>query len=89
MLITLATVDSVLIVVFILEKAVVDEFSPEEPLWYAVAFPQLLHPLREISITGTIFMIVAISTERYRAICHPMSQRHKVQFLTRCCTSLI
>jgi len=79
LLITLATVDSVLILMFIQDKTLVDVFlmsgGRPEPLWYSVTFPYLLHPVRSICVTFTIFMVVAISAERYRAICHPMSLR--------------
>lgn len=49
----------------------------QEPLWYRVAYPHFLHPVSSVIETLTIFMIVGISAERHRAICHPLSQRQK------------
>ncbi|TRY77431.1 hypothetical protein TCAL_07428 [Tigriopus californicus] len=75
LLITLATCDSLLIIYFIMEKSIVETFSYEEPLWYRVAYPYILHPLRGIIETATVYMVVAISADRFRAICHPLSER--------------
>lgn len=75
LLITLATCDSLLIIYFIMEKSIVETFSYEEPHWYRVAYPYVLHPLRGIIETATVYMVVAISADRFRAICHPLSER--------------
>ena len=41
-------------------------FISEEPLWYIRAYPYFIHPLRGIIQTSAIFMVVAVTTERYR-----------------------
>jgi len=37
-----------------------------------ILFPYLTHPFTEIGMSGTIFLTVAITVERYLGICHPM-----------------
>ena len=49
--------------------------SLPEPLWYRVTFPYVLHPFKWFSISSSIFMVVAISAERHRAICSPLTHR--------------
>jgi len=45
-------------------------------LWrYRVSFPYLLHPYKSIFLSASIFMVVAISAERHRAICSPLTHR--------------
>lgn len=48
-----------------------------EPLWYRLSFPYILWPLKWVFMSCTIFMVVAISAERYRAICSPLTHRPK------------
>ena len=35
----------------------------------------MIHPFRHIAQTASIFMVVAVSIERYRAICDPLTHR--------------
>ena len=39
-------------------------------------YPYFWHPIKGIFLSSTIFMVVAVSAERFRAICHSMSKRH-------------
>ena len=46
------------------------------PDWYNKTFPYIWHPLKGMSLSATIFMVIAVSAERFRAVCHPMSRHH-------------
>lgn len=39
---------------------------------YTYLFPYFLHPFTQVAMTGTIFMTLAISIERYLGLCHPL-----------------
>ena len=64
MLIVLSICDSLLIIFFILVSTSTTVMS-SEPHWFIYIFPYLLWPLGNISITSTVLMVVAVSTERY------------------------
>ena len=74
MLIALASVDTIVIMYNVMEKSIVETFCPEEPLWYRLTYPHLFHPMNGIIESLSIFLVVAISAERYRAICRPLSK---------------
>ena len=46
-----------------------------EPLWYRTTYPYFLWPMNGMFFAATVFMIVAISAERHRAICSPLTHR--------------
>ena len=46
------------------------------PEWYNKTFPYIWHPLKGMSLSATIFMVIAVSAERFRAVCYPMSRHH-------------
>ncbi len=79
LLMTLAIVDASLLVYYVLDYGVVGVFMRSErlpePLWYRLLFPYVLHPLKGFCISASIFMVVAISAERHRAICSPLTHR--------------
>ncbi len=62
LLATLAVVDCVLIGFYIV-RSIVDVLDPM-PRWYKWAFPYFLHPAQGITLSLSIFMVVAISAER-------------------------
>jgi hypothetical protein len=68
-------VDSLLILDMIVQKAIIGNFVTEEPLWFKLTYPFLWHPVKGMIQSGAIFMVVAVSAERYRAVCHPLSKR--------------
>ena len=72
LLIALSFLDSLLIVNVIGETAIIGTFMGESPFWYKMSYPYILHPWKGIIQTGTIFMVVAVSAERYKAVCHPL-----------------
>ena len=74
-LIGLVITDTLLIANLIVEMSVIGVFLAEEPLWYILAYPYLLHPLRGFIQTGTIYMVLAVATERFKSVCHPLAQR--------------
>jgi hypothetical protein len=53
----------------------VGNFLLEEPHWFKMSYPYFWHPVKGMVKNGTIFMVVAVSAERYRAICHPLRKR--------------
>ena len=48
----------------------------QEPGWFILTYPYFWHPFKGIILTITIYMMVAISAERFRAVCYPLSKRH-------------
>ena len=74
-----ALVDTLLLLYYLVDYGIVGTFIRSlelpEPLWYRVTFPYVLHPFKWFSISSSIFMVVAISAERHRAICSPLTHR--------------
>lgn len=74
-----AIVDTMLLIYYVLDYGIIGVFmrskGMDEPLWYRVSFPYILHPLKWICMSASIFMVVAISAERHRAICSPLTHR--------------
>ena len=74
-----ALVDTLLLLYYLVDYGIVGTFIRSlelpEPLWYRVTFPYVLHPFKWFSISSSIFMVVAISGERHRAICSPLTHR--------------
>ena len=66
LLVGLAIIDSILIVDLIIEVSIVGVFMQTEPKWYIITYPFIFHPFRGIIQTTAIFMVVAVTTERYR-----------------------
>ena len=83
LLMSLAVVDSLLILDMMVQKSIIGNFVTVEPLWYKISYPFFWHPAKGMIQSGAIFMVVAVSAERYRAVCHPLSKRqacHKFVF---------
>ncbi len=59
----------------IVQKAIIGTFVVEEPLWFKKSYPFFWHPVKGMIQSGAIFMVVAVSAERFRAVCHPLSKR--------------
>ncbi len=59
-----------LLIIFLLQS-----FLGYEPTWFRLLYPHFLHPLRGFVQTSAIYMVVAVSAERFRAICHPLAPR--------------
>jgi hypothetical protein len=76
----LAIWDSLLIVDMLIQKAIVGNFLMEEPHWFKMSYPYFWHPIKGMVKNGTIFMVVAVSAERYKAICHPLRKRQVKTF---------
>ena len=71
---SLAIADTLLIIDMLVERSLVYHFN--EPDWYKTMYPYFWHPIKGIFLSATIFTVVAVSAERYRAVCHPLSRRH-------------
>ena len=41
--------------------------------WHLLLFPHLLYPAHQASMTGSVFMTVAVAAERYSALHYPVS----------------
>ena len=67
-------IDVALIVDMVVQKCIAYHF--DEPLWFRLSYPYLWHPIKGIFLSATIFMVIAVSAERFRAICYPFSDRH-------------
>ena len=76
-----------------IQKSIIPHFtseSPSDPLWFKLTFPYFWHPFKGIMVTVTIYMIVAVSAERYRAVCYPLSKRHvSIYALKETCSFLL
>ena len=70
--------DILLIVDSFIQKSLLPYFtsySPLEPDWFKISHPFFWHPFKGIIVTVTIYLMVAISAERFRAVCYPLSKR--------------
>ena len=67
-------IDVALILDMVVQKCIAYHFT--EPLWFRVSYPFFWHPIKGILLSATIFMVIAVSAERFRAICYPFSDRH-------------
>ena len=79
----LAICDCLLIVDSFIQNSILPYFtsiSPLEPTWFKVTYPYLWYPFKGIVVTVTMYMMVAISAERFRAVCYPLSKRHVGSF---------
>jgi len=68
----------------LIQKAIVGNFLKPEPHWFKLSYPYFWHPFKGMVKNGTIFMVVAVSAERYRAICYPLSKRQVKQKAHNC-----
>ena len=71
---SLSVIDIALIADMVVQKCIAYHF--DEPLWFRVSYPYFWHPIKGIFLSATIFMVIAVSAERFRAICYPFSERH-------------
>ena len=81
---SLAVADSLLIIELVVEKTVMYHYQliyGTEPQWYTQSYPYFWHPIKGIFMSATIFMVVAVSADRFRAICYPLTKKH-VRFHT-------
>ena len=73
---SLTIADTILIIDIVWQKSIVQHFmNPQEPEWYEKTYPFIWHPLKGILLSGTIFMTLAVSTERFRSFCSPMEPK--------------
>ena len=76
---SLAITDCLLIIDSCITKSILPNWANTdgiEPYWFRVSFPAFWHPFKGIIVTITIYMVVAVSAERFRAVCYPLSKRH-------------
>ena len=71
MLIALAIADNLMILDLMVESAII-VFLDRKPFIYNYLYPTVIHPAKGIFQALTIYMVVAISAERYKAVCHPL-----------------
>ena len=85
--IRLSILDCLLIMDSFVQKSIIPYFtsiSPLEPTWFRFTFPYFWYPFKGIIVTVTMYMVVAISAERFRAVCYPLSKRHVSCFVLKC-----
>ena len=74
MLTHLLILDTMLVIIFLLD-AMTNVVFDSQPDWYKILYPYVIHPGKAISMSATVLMVVAVSADRQRAICHPMLYR--------------
>ena len=74
LLIGLAIVDILLVLDLAISTSLFGVFVKSEPRWYVLAYPLIIHPGRGIIRTSAIYMVVAVSTERYRYVAKRISK---------------
>ena len=79
LLIALSISDTVLIAFFMVSSICVT-VSEKEPQWFIFVFSKVFWPLGNIYITVSVLLVVAVSTERYLAICRPLQYKPKAVF---------
>ena len=80
---SLSLADLGLVVVMVVDKCVAYhylKYNMVEPLWFRLSYPYFWHPIKGIFLCATILMVVAVSAERFRAICYPFIYRHVSKF---------
>ena len=65
-MVALGAVDVALILSLILDMSVIQTFLGHEPEWFCVLYPYVLHPLRGFIQTASMYMVVAVSAERFK-----------------------
>ncbi|QQP49426.1 Uncharacterized protein FKW44_010101 [Caligus rogercresseyi] len=83
LLIYLSLTDLVLIIIFMAmsTSTITANFrSQNQPPWFKILFPYFLWPFGHIAITASVLMVVAVSAERYLAICRPLQYKPSPSF---------
>lgn len=76
LLIILSFWDFLLILDVMGEMSIIGVFMGKEPMWFKVLYPWIIHPIRGFIQTTSMYMVVAVSTERFQAVCYPLAPRH-------------
>lgn len=74
MLTHLLILDTILVIFFLLDSMTTVVLQTQ-PNWYKILYPYVIHPGKAISMSATVLMVVAVSADRQRAICHSMLYR--------------
>ena len=74
MLTHLLILDTIMVIFFLLDSMTTNVFE-QTPDWYIILYPYVIHPGKAIFVSATVFMVVAVSADRQRAICHSMLYR--------------
>ena len=75
----LSIADCLLIIDSFVQKSVLPYFAKESPLdpyWFKLTFPYFWYPFKGIIVAVNIYMMVAVSAERFRSVCYPLSKRY-------------
>ena len=78
MLTHLLILDTIMVIFFLLDHMTTNVFGQTDgqtPDWYKILYPYVIHPGKAIFVSATVFMVVAVSADRQRAICHSMLYR--------------
>ena len=71
-LITLALVDTFLILLFLLDNIFFNHHEEQQDDWYYTVITYLMHPIKKISITMAVLWVVVLAVERYIAVTFPL-----------------
>ena len=75
LLTSLAVLDSVLIVFYVMDVSYIDALVRVTPDWYNAAYPYFLYPARHAATSACVFMVTAVAANRHQAICNPLRYR--------------
>ena len=87
MLTHLLLLDTIMVIFFLLDFMTTNVFG-KMPDWYKFLYPYFIHPGKAIFVSATVFMVVAVSADRQRAICHSMLYRVSSTFVLSSCEKL-
>ena len=77
-LIILSVVDSFLLLLFLLDNVIIDQFAAYQNGWYYAVVPFFSHPVKSISFTMSMLWVVVVSVERFLAITQPLQMRNNL-----------
>ena len=72
LMIALAVADNLMIIDLMIESGISLFGNSDKPFVYKYLYPSIIHPAKGIIQALTIYMVVAVSAERYKAVCHPL-----------------
>ena len=77
-LIILSIVDSLVILLFLIDNGFIAHFATTSDKWTFMVIPFVTYPIKNISITMSMVWVVVVAVERYLAVTQPLKPRNKI-----------